>query len=129
MPGRAEPGPERPGHKKAAGRGDCGSLMGLNRKKEGANLFHGSGQLGALFEFDGFAGCDFDGFFGAGVDAGALTFFYNGEGAEADEGNLVTFGKCFGDSGYSGVKCVLSFNFSEAGLFGDGGNEFVFVHN
>lgn len=66
-----------------------------------SDLFYFVVEFGAGFEFHNFAGCDFDGFFGAGVDTGAGSFFADSECAETEKGNFVTLGE-------SGGNCIES---------------------
>ena len=93
-----------------------GRVCGFNAVR---SLFYFLGEFGALFEFNGFAGSDFDSFFGAGIDAGAGSFFSNRECSETNESNFFAGGKSSRDGFNSGFESGFGISFGQAGFFGD----------
>lgn len=102
-----------------------GRVCGVNAV---GSLFYFFGKFGALFEFNGFAGSDFDSFFGAGVDACAGGFFSNRECSETNESNFFAGGKSSRDGFNSGFESGFGISFGQAGFFGDCIDKVRFVH-
>ena len=102
-----------------------GRVCGFNAVR---SLFYFLGEFGALFEFNGFVGSDFDSFFGAGIDAGAGSFFSNRECSETNESNFFAGGKSSRDGFNSGFESGFGISFGQAGFFGDCIDKVRFVH-